>query len=128
MREAIDEQIEALKQSIAALEAQRNTISDIVLSAAFVPIEEKLVELETQRQAQQHVGEQAVEHHRKHVALLFIDILGSAAIIHHMDHEDISIIFDANLKQLAHPVKDHGGHGTSYTGTGFQAVFGAPTA
>lgn len=55
MSEAIDEQIEALKQSIAALETQRNTISDTVLSAAFVPLEEKLVKLKTQRKAQQHM-------------------------------------------------------------------------
>lgn len=69
-----------------------------------------------------------MEQQRKLVTLLFINIVGSTAIIQHMDPEDISIIFDANLKRLAHPVKDHGGHVTSYTGDGFLVVFGASTA
>lgn len=42
MSKASSKQIEALKQSIAALETQRGTLGDSVVNASLVPLQEKL--------------------------------------------------------------------------------------
>jgi class 3 adenylate cyclase/tetratricopeptide (TPR) repeat protein len=128
MSEAIGEQIVALKQSIAALEAQRNSLGDTVTEAALVPLREKLAELEVQQLAKQRVGQQVVELQRKLVTVLFMDIVGSTQLVSRMDPEEAMDVFDSSLKRLGKVVETHGGRVTRYMGDGLMAVFGAPVA
>jgi len=128
MSEATDEQIEALKQSIAALEAQGNTLGDTVVEAALVPLREKLAELEARQQAEQRVGQQVVEQQRKQVTVLFMDIGDSTQLVSGMDPEEAMEVFDSALKRLGRVVEAQGGRVTRYSGDGLMAVFGAPVA
>jgi len=128
MSEAIGGQIEALKKSIAALEAQRSTLGNTVVEAALVPLWEKLAELESQQQAEQRVGQRVVEQQRKQVTVLFMDIVNSTQLVSGMDPEQAMEVFDSALKQLGRVVEAQAGRVTRYMGDGLLAVFGAPVA
>jgi predicted ATPase/class 3 adenylate cyclase len=126
MSETPAEQIEALQQSITALEAQRAMLGDTVADAALAPLREKLAELEAQlaRQEAEEVARQ-----RKQITVLFTDVAGSTAIGQQLaDPEDIIEVMDRALARMAEPVRAHGGHVTRFMGDGFKAVFGLPTA
>lgn len=128
MSPTIEEQIERLKSTIAEMEAQREALGDSVVQKTVDLWRGKLDELTRLLEASKtSIPEKPVQQ-RKLLTILFMDIVGSTSIIQHMDPEDVSEIFDANLKRLAQPVEDYGGHVTSFTGDGFMAVFGAPTA
>ncbi|MGC9320549.1 MAG: ATP-binding protein [Armatimonadota bacterium] len=126
MSDAISEQIEAVKQSIAALKAQRSTLGDKVVDAAIAPLREKLAELEAQL-AQQRAEE--VARLRKLATVLFTDVVGSTAIGQRLaDPEAIIDVMDEALARMAVPVGEHGGHVTRFMGDGFKAIFGVPVA
>jgi class 3 adenylate cyclase/tetratricopeptide (TPR) repeat protein len=128
MSETIREQIEALNQSIAGLEAQRNTLGDTRLEATLVPLREKLVELEAQQQLEQQVRQPEVEQQRKQVTVLFMDIVNSTQLVSGMDPEEAMEVFDNTLKRLGKVVEAQGGRVTRYMGDGLLAVFGVPVA
>jgi class 3 adenylate cyclase/tetratricopeptide (TPR) repeat protein len=128
MSPTIEEQIERLKSTITEMEAQREALGDAVVQKAVEPLCEKLTELNRLLEASKVPPPEIPLKQRKLITILFMDIVGSTSIIQHMDPEDVSEIFDANLKRLAQPVEDHGGHVTSFTGDGFMAIFGIPTA
>jgi class 3 adenylate cyclase/tetratricopeptide (TPR) repeat protein len=128
MSPTIEEQIERLNASIAGMEAQRDSLGDAVVEQAVAPLHEKLAELNRLLEASKSPPPEKPLQQRKLLTILFMDIVGSTSIIQHMDPEDVSEIFDLNLKRLAQPIEDHGGHVTSFTGDGFLAIFGTPTA
>ena len=128
MSPTIDEQIERLKNTIADMESQREALGDLFVEKAVEPMREKLSELNRLLEASKLPPPEKSMQQRKLLTILFMDIVGSTSIIQHMDPEDVSEIFDANLKHLAQPVEDLGGHITSYSGDGFLAIFGAPMA
>jgi predicted ATPase/class 3 adenylate cyclase len=126
MSEGEADRIEALKQSIAVLEAQRRTLGDNVVDAALAPLKEKLAELETQ---QAELQTDDVERQRKLAVVLFADVVGSTAIGQQLsDPEAIIDVMDRALARMAAPVHEHGGHVTRFMGDGFKAVFGVPVA
>ena len=128
MSPTIKEQIERLKSTIAEMEAQRDALGDIVVRKAVDPLREKLAELNRLLEVSKVSAPDKPMQQRKLLTILFMDIVGSTSIIQHMDPEDVSEVFDANLKWLSRPVEDFGGRVTSFMGDGFMAVFGAPTA
>jgi len=128
MNQTLHEQIQQLKKTIRDMEAQRSSLGDDVVEAALAPLEGKLIELIRMQKVQESPPASEPPMQRKLVTLLFMDIAGSTAIAQEMDPEDVRDLFDVTLKQLAQPVKDHGGHVTRFMGDGFLAVFGAPTA
>ncbi len=128
MSPTIEEQIERLKSTIAEMEAQREALGDAVVQKTVDLWRGKLDELTRLLETSKASLPEKPLQQRKLLTILFMDIVGSTSIIQHMDPEDVSEIFDANLKRLAQPVDDHGGRVTSFTGDGFLAVFGAPTA
>jgi class 3 adenylate cyclase/tetratricopeptide (TPR) repeat protein len=128
MSPTIEEQIARLKSTIAEMEAQREALGDTVVQKAVEPLREKLAELNHLLEASKISTPDKPLQQRKLLTILFIDIVGSTAIIQHMDPEDVSEIFDVNLKRLAQPIEDQGGRVTSFMGDGFLAIFGAPTA
>ena len=95
MSKATSKQIEALKQSIGALEAQRDTLGDTVVNASLVPLQKKLEELESLHQAKERAGQRVVEQQRKQVTVLFMDIAGSTQLVSGMDPEQAMEIFDS---------------------------------
>jgi class 3 adenylate cyclase/tetratricopeptide (TPR) repeat protein len=128
MSPTIEEQIERLKNTIAEMEAQKESLGDLVVQKAVEPLREKMDELDRLLQVSKVSAPDKPLQQRKLLTILFMDIVGSTSIIQHMDPEDVSEIFDLNLKRLAQPVEEYGGRVTSFTGDGFMAVFGAPTA
>ena len=128
MSPTIEEQIERLKTTIAEMEAQRDALGDSVVQKAVEPLREKLAELNQLLEVSKVSTPDQPRQQRKLLTFLFMDIVGSTSIIQHMDPEDVSEIFDANLKRLAQPVDDYAGRVTSFMGDGFLAIFGAPTA
>jgi class 3 adenylate cyclase len=99
----------------------------VVLQALYL-LQEKLVDLNHLLEVSKTPTPEKPLQQRKLLTILFMDIVGSTSNIHHMDPEDVSEIFDANLKQLAQTVNDYGGRVTSFMGDGFLAVFVVPTA
>ncbi|PWB55474.1 MAG: hypothetical protein C3F13_04130 [Anaerolineales bacterium] len=128
MSPTIEEQIGRLKDTIAEMEAQRDALGDAVVDKAVEPLQQKLAELYNLLETSHLAPPEIPTQQRKLLTILFMDTVGSTSIIQHMDPEDVSEAFDRNLKRLAQPVYEHGGHVTSYMGDGFMAIFGAPTA
>jgi len=128
MSPTIEEQIERLKSTIAEMEAQRDALGDIVVQKAVEPLREKLEEPNQLLEGFRVKPPDKPMQQRKLVTLLFMDIVGSTSIIQHMDPEDVSELFDRNLKRLAQPIEEYNGRVTCFMGDGFLAVFGAPTA
>jgi class 3 adenylate cyclase/tetratricopeptide (TPR) repeat protein len=128
MSPTIEEQIERLKNTIAEMEDQHDALGDNFVRKAVEPLYEKLAELNHLLESSKSPPPETPIQQRKLITILFMDIVGSTSIIQHMDPEEVSEIFDANLKRLAKPVEDFGGRVTSFMGDGFMAIFGAPTA
>ncbi len=105
-----------LKQSIAALEAQRGILSDDVVDASIAALQKQLAKLE------------APEQQRKMVTVLFADIVGSTRMIRDLDPEESMEVMDGALKRMEVPVQEHGGRVTRFMGDGLMAVFGASMA
>jgi class 3 adenylate cyclase/tetratricopeptide (TPR) repeat protein len=63
---------------------------------------------------------------RKHVTVLFADIVGSTALISHLDPEQSASILDPALRAMAGIVTARTGFVTRLTGDGIKAVFGIP--
>jgi class 3 adenylate cyclase/tetratricopeptide (TPR) repeat protein len=122
-------QIEQLKATIAAMEAQRPALGDEVVDASLAPLQSKLSELVAMLQVRGTDPSELPTKQRKLVTLLFMDVVGSTSkIAAHLDPEDTMEIMDDTLKRLAVPVEGHGGHVTRFMGDGFKAIFGAPKA
>ncbi len=126
MAPTIEEQIGRLKNTIAEMEAQGDALGDAVVKKAIEPLREKLAELNRLLEASKAPPPVIPTQQRKLLTILFMDIVGSTSIIQHMDPEEVSEVFDANLKHLAQPVEDHGGHVTCYMGDGFWPSSGHP--
>ena len=119
---------EKLKQAIAEMEQQRQVLGDAAVDASLMPFQEKLAELQAQVDAQKDTPPKEPVRQRKLVTLLYMDVVGSTAMTQHLDPEDAMEILDNAIVRLADPVAAHGGHVTRYTGDGFKALFGDPTA
>jgi len=113
-------ELEHLSQAIEHLETQRNILGDAVVDSALVPLEEKFIEIESQGGFP--------ELQRKHVTILFSDIVASTEVASRLDPEDTRDIIDGALQRLAEPIAEHNGHVTRFIGDGFKAVFGTPQA
>lgn len=109
-----------LEHAIAQLEAQRETLGDVVVETALAPLRKKLEQLAEQGDFPYH--------QRKLVTILFTDIANSTRLSQHLDPEDVRDIFDVALNALAKPISAYDGKVTRFMGDGFLAVFGVPQA
>ena len=112
-----DEDIEACRAAIAALEGQRATLGDAVLELATAPLRARLASL--QRPA-------GLKHRR--VTVLFADVVGSTAMASGMDAEDTLDLFSGALRRMAALVEAHQGRVLRFTGDGLKAAFGMDEA
>jgi class 3 adenylate cyclase/tetratricopeptide (TPR) repeat protein len=111
---------EGLLAAIAALEKQRESLGDAVVSASIAALQKQLRDLDAQGKLSNQ--------QRKWLTVLFADIVSSTHLTHGLDPEDFSQIIDGSLKRMAEGVNRNGGRVTRFMGDGFLAVFGAPQA
>jgi class 3 adenylate cyclase/tetratricopeptide (TPR) repeat protein len=113
-----NQEIARLKQAIAALQAQRESLGETVVTALIQASEKQLAELEGRRKSQHQ--------QRKLATILFMDVVASTQLGQYLEPDEVLEVMDAALKCLAVPVEKHGGHVTRFQGDGFKAVFGVP--
>lgn len=101
--------------AIAAQEQLRNTLGDDIVDATIAALRARL---RTETPAP------SIEHERRLVTVLFMDVVDSTRIFGGFDPEDMMAIMDAALQTLAGPVHARGGRVTKFMGDGFLAVFG----
>jgi class 3 adenylate cyclase len=65
---------------------------------------------------------------RRHVTVLFVDLVGSTALSYELDPEDLGEVVLAYQELGRAAVARYGGHVAQYLGDGLVAVFGYPTA
>ncbi|MBT9487673.1 MAG: AAA family ATPase [Rubrivivax sp.] len=109
----------ALRQAIAALEAQRGVLGDAVTDLALAPLRQLLADAEST------AGRAAPPQLRRaQVTVLFADIVDSTALASRLDAEDVLQIFGGVLQRAADCVRARGGRVLRYTGDGLKAGFG----
>lgn len=70
----------------------------------------------------------AAEGERKHVTVLFADVVGSTALAERLDPEEMRDLMDRCFRILVEQVERYQGSVTQFTGDGLMALFGAPLA
>ena len=107
-----------IEAGIAALEAQRAQLGDAVVDTALASLRGKLATL------------RGLEHDQqlKQVTVLFADIVGSTALIRHLDPEEVHSIVNGALERFTAIVQAHRGRVLQYAGDSALAVFGAEAA
>ena len=113
---------EQLAATIAALEAQRALLGDVVVNSALAPLRRELAVLLAQ--AQPSVAAQQL----KQVSVLFVDVVGSTAMGQQLGPEEIHAVMDGALARFTAIVMAHHGRVLQYTGDGMLAGFGADEA
>jgi class 3 adenylate cyclase/tetratricopeptide (TPR) repeat protein len=113
------DEIEQIKATIAALEAQRPVLGDAVVETALAPLREKL-------NALTRTAPTADE--RKRITVLFSDLAGFTATSETMDPEEVHAIMDAYFSHMSPVIAQYGGTIEKYIGDAVMALFGAPKA
>lgn len=108
-----DQDTEALRAAITALEGQRATLGDTVVELAIAPLRARLAAL----------SRPAGLRHRQ-VTVLFADVVGSTAIAQGLDAEDTLAVLSGALRRMAAIVETHQGRVLRFTGDGLKAAFG----
>jgi class 3 adenylate cyclase/tetratricopeptide (TPR) repeat protein len=112
---------EQLAATIAALEAQRALLGNVVVDSALAPLREKLAALQAPEIA-------AASQQLKQVSVLFVDVVGSTAMGQQLDPETIHEVMDSALERFTAAVQAEGGRVLQYTGDGMLAAFGTEAA
>ena len=112
-----DDDIQALRAAIAALEGQRATLGDAVLDLAAAPLRARLAGL---------LRPAGLQH--RQVTVLFTDVVGSTAMAQAIDAEDTLAILSGALRRMADIVEAHRGRVLRFTGDGLKAAFGMDEA
>lgn len=112
-------QIEALREAMAALQAQRTALGDTLIDAALAPLLERLAALDSRRPSEEPVRR------LRQVSVLFLDIVGSTQLMEHLEPEDVQSVVDGALAAFTALVRQHGGEVLRYAGDNIKAAFGA---
>src|SRR3972149_6725493 len=120
----LESQIAELRTSIAALEAQRAVLGEVVVNAALGPMREKLAALEAALHAPARPAD--AEGERKVVTVLFADISGFTALSETLDPELVTEIVNTCFQALTDAIVKYGGVVDKYIGDAIMALFGAP--
>ena len=106
-----------LQQTIAALEAQRAVLGDVVVDEAIAALREK------------HAPQVSMtDEQRKLVTVLFADLAGWTKMAEQMDPEDVQAIQRAYFAAVTPAIEQHGGAVEKYIGDAVLSVFGVPQA
>ena len=68
----------------------------------------------------------SAERERRHVSVVFIDLMGFSTLTHGLDPEELRDLADEVLTVVAGVIDDYDGHVDALRGDGLIAVFGAP--
>jgi len=123
MVESLHAQLEALRHSIAVLEAQRATLGDAVVEPAIDGLRQRLTALETQTPLVVRPAEE-----RRLITIFFTDIVGSTALAEQQDPEEWRETVARLHSTIGMIVQQHQGTVAQYLGDGLLALFGAQTA
>lgn len=105
-----------LEAAIAAQEQLRHTLGDAIVDATIGALRAQLDAAPPPTAG--------IEHERRLVTVLFMDVVDSTRILQGIDPEEAMTIMDPALQRLAEPVQTRGGRVTRFMGDGFLAVFG----
>lgn len=116
---AFQQQITNVETTIAALEAHRPALGDLVTDTALDLLREKLATL---------VQPDEAPDERKRVTVLFADVLGYTALSENLDPEDVANIMNRLFEAVTVEIHRYGGTVDKYSGDAVMALFGAPRA
>ncbi|HUG23998.1 ATP-binding protein, partial [Piscinibacter sp.] len=108
-----NDNIDALRAAIAALEAHRGSLGDAVVDMAASPLRTRLAGLLRPAGLQ-----------RRQLTVLFADVVGSTAIAGRLDAEDTLDVLGGTLRRMAALIEAHHGRVLRFTGDGVKAAFG----
>lgn len=103
-----------LQQALVLLQQHREALGDDVIARAAQPLQQRL---------------DALAHpmpRLRQVSVLFVDIVGSTALLQALDAEDGHAVVDGALRRFAEAVQQHGGRVLRFMGDGLKAAFGLP--
>jgi class 3 adenylate cyclase len=109
---------EQIERAIAALDAQRAALDEVVVDTMIATAREKLHSLDKAQATPQ----------RKQVTVLFADVSGFMALAERMDAEEVSETLNALWARLDGVITACGGMVDKHLGDGVMAIFGAPIA
>ncbi|MBL8306109.1 MAG: adenylate/guanylate cyclase domain-containing protein, partial [Rubrivivax sp.] len=113
----------ALREAVAALQAQRAVLGDAVVDAALAPLLARLV-----TPSQVATTRPAPAPQLRLVSVLFLDIVGSTSLAQRLDPEQVHEVVDGALAAYTAVVQAAGGTVLQYAGDSLLAVFGHPRA
>lgn len=113
-------EIENLRATIAALEAQRGALGDVVTDTALAPLRERLDALDKQNAPVLPSDERGL------VTIFFSDIVDSSALAEKLDPEEWRRIVAQLHNRAGEIISKHHGQVIQYLGDGLLALFGAP--
>ena len=108
------DELEQLRQAIAALESQRAILGDEVVDTALASLQEKLASLQ----------KQTVHEQRKLISVLFADLVGFTALSERIDAEDMREILGDYFRRWTSCIQHYGGRIEKFIGDAVMAVFG----
>jgi class 3 adenylate cyclase len=116
-------QIEQLKSSMKALEAQRSVLGEESVDAALVGVRLKLAELEAEPPTvSQTEGE------RRHATIVFSDLSGYTAMSEKLDPEEVEEIMNRVKEAAIRIIESYDGTVNQFIGDEVVALFGIPKA
>ena len=104
-----------LEAALALIERLRGELDDAILDLALSPLHERLDAMRRGELPEQQL---------KQVTVMFCDVVGSTALGHVLDPEDINRVMDTALERYTAIVVRWGGRVLQYTGDGMLAAFG----
>lgn len=116
MADSKETQLEALRQSIQALESQRSEIGDEAIEPALTALRDQIAAREAERSSDTE--------ERRIVTILFTDIVGSSSLAEKMDPEDWRNTLSIVHEMAGEIVDQNGGRVLQYLGDGLLSAFG----
>src|SRR5690349_2818223 len=118
----MNNEIEHLEQGIAALEAQRTSLGDVVVDTLLASLREKIGVLKAAQ------APPSASPTRRQMTILFADISGFTAMAEMMDAEDVSDTINALWARLDDAITSHKGSIDKHIGDAVMALWGVDEA
>lgn len=116
---AADGEPARIESALLWLERQRGDLDDDLLDLALSPLRERLQALQAGAPPTQQL---------RQVTVMFADVVGSTALGHALEPEDINLVMDGALARFTAIIERWQGRVLQYTGDGLLAAFGTTVA